>query len=500
MIRGLALVLLLVLAAPSAGAEERRITFLHFNDFYRLAPEKGQGGFAPLMALIRAERARAPEALTILSGDFISPSLHSSFDQGQHMIALGNALGIDLAVPGNHEFDYGPLVFRHRMRESRFPWLISNLFEADGRAFDNAPVALVREANGVKVGFLGLLTPRTAELARGMGELRFEPPIEAARPALAALAREGAEIFVALTHLTLAEDRALAKALPRLDLILGGHDHDPITWREGHTLIHKSGSDGQWLGVIELRVARPSAGERPRVTPARRMEPTQDATPDPAMAERVAAYEARFEPFLAQPIGACACALDSRRDTVRGQDSSFAALVTDALRDRLRADAALMNGGGFRGDRLRPSGVTLTRKDLLGEMPFGNIAVLIEASGATLRRALEHGLARLEAKGGGFPQISGMTVTYDPTRPAGSRVLAVEIGGRALDPDARYRLATSDYLAAGGDGYAMLRDAPLLIDGSDGRLVTSLVEDYLKTATPVVLDPRPRMRARGAGG
>ncbi|MBI4968246.1 MAG: bifunctional metallophosphatase/5'-nucleotidase [Rhodospirillales bacterium] len=496
MIRRLALVLLVLLAAPSARSEESRITLLHFNDFYRLAPEKGQGGFAPLMTLIRAERARAPEALTILSGDFISPSLLSSFDQGQHMIALGNELGVDLAVPGNHEFDYGPTVFRARMRESRFPWLIANLFESDGRAFNNAPIALVREVGGVKVGFLGLITPRTAELAPGLRGFRFEPPIEAARVALEALKGQGAELFVALTHLTISEDRALARALPTLDLILGGHDHEPITWREGRTLIHKSGSDGHWLGVVELRVDREKAGERWRVTPAWRMEPTQNVTPDPAMAARVAVHEGRLEPILNQPVGACACVLDSRRDTVRTKDSSLAALVTDALRDRLGADAALMNGGGFRGDALRASGTGLTRRDLVTELPFGNVAVLLEISGRQLRQALEHGLARLEAKSGAFPQVSGLAVTYDPARPAGARILSIEIGGRTLDAETRYRLATSDYLAAGGDGYDMLGAGRLLVDASDGRLITSLVEDYLKAKAPVVLDPEPRMRSR----
>ncbi|MCC7167749.1 MAG: 5'-nucleotidase C-terminal domain-containing protein, partial [Rhodospirillales bacterium] len=347
-----------------------------------------------------------------------------------------------------------------------------------------------------KVGFLGLITPRTGELAPGMRGFRFENPIEAAKLALAALKSQGAEIFVALTHLTVAEDRALAKALPQLDLILGGHDHEPITWREGRTLIHKSGSDGHWLGIVELRITRESGERKLRITPAWRMEPTQDVMPDPEMAAKVAVYESRFEPILNQPVGLCACALDSRRDTARTKDSSLAALVTDALRDQLNADAALMNGGGFRGDVLRATGATLTRRDLVTEMPFGNVAVLIELTGAQLREAMEHGLARVEAKSGAFPQVSAIALTYDPARPAGARILAIEVGGKALDPEARYKLATSDYLAAGGDGYAILRAGKLVIDASDGRLMTTLVEDHLKAKSPIVLDPAPRVRVR----
>ena len=117
----------------------------------------------------------------------------------------------------------------------------------------------------------------------------------------------------------------------------------------------------------------------------------------------------------------------------------------------------MSNGGGIRGDRTYPADTVLTRKDILTELPFGNVTVLAEISGAGLLAALENGVSQVEDGAGRFPQVSGLSFTYDPARPAGSRIVAVAVGGAALDPARSYRLATNDYLLGGGDGYASLQ-------------------------------------------
>lgn len=493
--RWLAALIVFLLATPAA-AGEGRITLLHFNDFYEIAPIEGWGGFAPLETLLERERARNPASLTLLSGDFISPSLLSGTTRGAHMIEFGNAIGIDIAVPGNHEFDFGAEVFRKRMGESRFPWLVTNLREADGRPFNGAPETLVRTVDGVRIGFLGLLTPQTKVLASGAETLRLEPVQPAAVAAVAALRAEGAEVIVALTHLSFEEDRDLAHSVSGIDLILGGHDHAPMTFMAGHTLVHKSGQDGHWLGVVELLVER-DAADGVRVTPSWRMESTRGVAGDAEIAARVATFEKTVDEAMGQAIGSSSSPLDSRAGTVRFKESSFGDLAADALRAGLAADVAVINGGGIRGDRLRPAGQPLTRRDVMTELPFANLALLFEVRGAAIREFLETAMETAGQPSGDFPQVSGLALVYDVSRPAGSRLVEVTVGGRPLDDAALYRFATSDYLAFGAMGTKVLAGAAPLVDRSAARLLTTLVEEYLAARSPVDLGSAPRIRATG---
>jgi len=176
-----ALAIALPLAA-GAKAETVRLTFLHVNDIYQHAPRDGRGGLAELGTLVERARAAAqgPVFFT-LGGDLISPSLASSVTRGQHMIELFNALGLDVAVLGNHEFDFGPEVTAERIAESRFPWLGTNVLGAEGRPFGGAVASVIREAAGLRIGFLGVLTPDTAQLARADG-VTFTPPAAAKVP------------------------------------------------------------------------------------------------------------------------------------------------------------------------------------------------------------------------------------------------------------------------------------------------------------------------------
>jgi 2',3'-cyclic-nucleotide 2'-phosphodiesterase (5'-nucleotidase family) len=485
--------LIVILFVSPALAGEVRLGFLQFNDMYELASKDGRGGFAALKTLLDRERERLPGAVTVLSGDFISPSLMSGVTHGAHMIDLGNAVGIDLAVPGNHEFDFGADAFRERLKESRFPWLVANIHESDGGIFAGLAPTAIREMGGLKVGFFGVITPRTAKLATATKGLTFTDHLPAARKSVADLKAQGAEVIVALTHLDFDDDRDLARRVPGIHLILGGHDHEAITWQEGDTLIHKSGQDAYWLGVVELAVDRGADG-RPLVTPSWRMLSTRGVPGDAAVAAKVADYEARLGAALDQPVGNCRQALDSRASVVRRRESSFGNLVTDALRVRLGADVALFNGGGIRGDTLRPAMEQLSRRDLMRELPFGNLGAMVEAKGSALRTALEKGLSGIEKGHGGFLQVSGLTMTIDPARPAGRRLLEATVAGQPLDDARAYRIAMPDYLAYGGDGQNVFAEATVLVDRSGALPVASLLEEYLKAGAPVDLGPGPRIK------
>jgi 2',3'-cyclic-nucleotide 2'-phosphodiesterase (5'-nucleotidase family) len=472
-----------MLGTASASGQSATLTLLSVNDVYEITPLQGKGGLAELMTLLRAERATATHHLTTVNGDFLSPSVMSALLKGAQMVALFNTLGVDAVVFGNHEFDFGPEVTQQRMAEAKFLWFGTNVLGPDGKPFGGALATMTRQVGELTIGLFGLLTPEAARLSSPGPTVTFAPVVPTAKTAVEALRQAGADVIIALTHLSIAEDRALAQQVSGISVILGGHDHEPITWYEGGTLIYKAGSDAHYLGRIDLMMEKKVTEKGPQVTvtPSWRMIANRGVTPDPSAAAEVARYTTILDQELGQPVGQTQTTLNSQTGEVRTRETTMGNLIADALREALQADVALVNSGGIRGNRLYEAGTTLTRRDILQELPFGNPGVLVELSGADLLAALENGMSQVENKAGRFPQVSGLRLTYNPGKPAGSRVLDVQVGEKALDRTATYRVATNDFLLKGGDGYSSLSNGKVLIDASGGALMATTVMHYITT-------------------
>lgn len=471
----------LALAGPAAAQEQRiatRLTFLHFNDAYQISPRRGLGGMGPMATLIQRERARAPQSVLTFGGDLISPSLLSGITKGAHMIEFANALRLQVAVLGNHEFDFGPEVLARRIGESKFPWLGANVLGADGKVFPGVAATRILPMGPVKVGFFGLVTPEARLYIRGGTPVNFAPFLPAARAAVDQLRRDGAQLVVALTHMNLVEDQQLVREVRGVNLVLGGHEHIPITVYERGVLILKAGSDAEFLGVADLDVVI-ERGET-RAIPSWRLVANYGVVADPAVQALVRRYEQQLEREMGQPIGTTEAPMDSHAATVRLREAAIGNLVADAIRGATGADVALVNGGGLRGNKEYPAGSTISARDVFSEMPFGNVVLVLEAKGSDIKAMLEHGLSRADREFGGFPQVSGVKVVFDPAKPAGQRIESVLVGEWALDPNRTYRLAVNDFLAAGGDGYAMLPGLKRIIDTNAGPLMAGVVIDFIK--------------------
>ncbi len=252
---------------PAATPAERsvRLTILQINDVYDITPvERGKKGGLARVATLRDRIAQeSPHVVFVLPGDFLSPSPMSSMFQGGQMVAALNAIGLDLATFGNHEFDFGAAVTRDRIRESRFTWVSANVLDpGTGLPFGGAVPFVLREYGGVRFAFFGLVTPETHTLSKGAGTLKFLDPIQAAKDVVARARRAKADVIVALTHQDMADDKQLAAAIPEIDLILGGHEHVPLDARVGNTLILKAGSDGVFLGRVDVSVGIGRDGRR----------------------------------------------------------------------------------------------------------------------------------------------------------------------------------------------------------------------------------------------
>lgn len=486
------------LAATEASAQTPsgdRVTFLHVNDIYQHAPQGGRGGLAGLQTLIARMRAVAtgPVVFTF-GGDLFSPSLASSITKGRHMVELFNELAPAAAVLGNHEFDFGPEVAAANIAASTFPWLGANVLGSNGQPFAGCVATHMHEAaEGLRIGFVGVLTPATAVLSNPTG-ITFTPPEAALRSGAASLRAAGAHLVVALTHLNIEDDRAIAADIPGIDLILGAHDHDPMSIMETGPLILKAGQDAHWLGAIEMELDRSAA--RTRITSLGwRFIPNVNVAPEPRLDAAVRAIEAQLDQALGRTLARLSAPLDSRTALVRMREAAIGNLMADALRAHFNADAALINGGALRGNREYPVGHDFTRRDLISEMPFGNTVVLLELTGAELQGVLEHGVSAIESPSGRYPQVSGIALTYDPGDPVGSRLREVSIGGAPLDMARRYRLATIDFLARGGDGYAGLRSARVIVDAAGGPLIVNVIAEAIEQRGSI--DARVEGRTKG---
>ncbi len=464
-----------------AWAEPTNLTLLHINDVYEIAPSRGVGGFAPLMTLLKEERNAADHSLTTVGGDFLSPSLLSGLDKGANMIALFNAVGVDYVGLGNHEFDFGSDVLRERMGESWSKWIATNTLGSDGKPFGGALDMAIEQVGEYKVGLFGVLTTETDTLSSPGAGVTFSPVIEASTAAVASLKDQGANVIIAITHQDIADDRELAQSVDGIDVILGGHDHDPITFYEGGVLIHKSGSDAHYLGVIDLLIdtVETRNGPATSILPTWEMRTTAGVEPDAEVAALVDTYTQLLDDELNVVIGTTSVELDSQRSSVRSAETTMGNMIADAMRAGVNADITITNGGGIRGDRTYDAGSQLTRRDIQTELPFGNVTVLLELTGAQVLEALENGVSRVEDGAGRFPQVSGLSFSFDASKAAGSRVASVMVGSSALLPNGTYRVATNDYMANGGDGYAVFTQGTTIIDASGATYMASMVMDYI---------------------
>jgi 5'-nucleotidase len=216
---------------PASAARNRApVTFLQINDVYTVEPTDGLGGLARVATEKKQLAAAGHSPFLVIAGDFLSPSVASSVFKGEQMIAELNATGLDVATIGNHEFDFGDDVLIRRMREARFTWVVSNVVDAKtGEPIGNAVPYLVKTFGTLKVGFIGLCLNTLEVSGDKLTHTRIIDPIVAAKKYVPVLKQQGAQVVVAVTHLSYLTDRAMVEALPQIDLVIGGHEHYPIT-------------------------------------------------------------------------------------------------------------------------------------------------------------------------------------------------------------------------------------------------------------------------------
>ncbi len=478
-------------AQPEASSSSKcvQITLLQVNDVYQFMPvDRGtQGGLARVSALRKQIMKDSPNTLFLLSGDTISPSVESIKTKGQHMIDAWNNIGLDYATLGNHEFDFGPDELLKRMKESKFQWLAANVTDNKGNSFGGMPPFVIREMDGIKVGIFGILLPDTKTTSKPGPDVRILGSCETAKRIVPQMRAAGAQVIVALTHLTMREDKQLAHCVPEIDIIIGGHEHTLLQSLAGRTPIFKMTADARQLGRFDLTVDR-ATGKLQSVD--WEVIPVNDTV---AEDPQFAAVTEKYKDLLAtynEMVGRTRVRLDARSEANRTGETNVGDFVADSLRQATNADVALINGGTIRADTIYEPG-PLSKHDVLAILPFGTEVVKIELTGATLRRALEHGVSQSEPgeEPGRFPQVSGLRFSFETSSPAGSRVKKITVGGQPLDDRKTYTLATNVYLVGGGDGYEMFKGARRLTKQGESQVDSEILRKAIASA-PEGINPQ----------
>lgn len=489
---GLLVSFFLTSASPQKTECNVRVTLLQVNDVYQFTPDAdGKGGLDRVLTLKKSIQSENPNTLFLLAGDTISPSVESITYKGAQMIEAWNTIGLDYATFGNHEFDFGPDVLRDRIRESKFGWIAANVIDTKtDKPFAGVAPFVIREFGGVKIGIFGIVLPETRITSRPGPDVEFRNPCDVAKHMVSEIHDRGAKVVVALTHLSMREDKEVARCAD-VDLIIGGHEHTLLESSAGGAPIFKMTADAREMGRFDLNINK-STGKLDsidwRVIPV-----TKDT---PAAPEFSSVYR-KYGTLLAQlgkPVGRTSVALEARSAENRTRETNVGNFITDAFRKSTAADVALMNGGSVRADELIAPG-QLTVRDVLSMLPFKNKLVKIEITGATLRAALEHGVSRSaeDKEPGGFPQVSGIQFSFDASRKPGERIVDLKVNGRPLDESRKYTLTTTTFIGIdGGDGYTMLKGATVVLPPERAPLDSEVVQRAISSVRSIA----PRIEGR----
>ncbi|KAE9011736.1 hypothetical protein PR001_g15839 [Phytophthora rubi] len=476
-------------AKPPTGDQTAKLVILSVNDVYDMTPnEHGYGGIAEFATLLERQKAALSEDVTLLvtlNGDFLSGSEMGEYFKGAHMIELMNHLGIEYVVLGNHEFDFGADELKARMRDSTAKWFGSNVLNAaTGALFDGVvDMELVKLKDGLKLGVFGVCTEETPTLSFPGATVKFDDVFSTSRRCVDELKAQGADFILALTHLSVSQDKKLARSVPGIDVVLGGHDHEPFTMYEGKTFIHKSGQNAFWLAKLEFELHR--SAEHPErglaVLPQWSMIANARMPPQPACQQILFKYmremaSANDPEQNERVLATLATTLSTRTALLRAGESNAGNLVADALRSELAADVGFINGGFIRGDKEYPAKSNVTVGILKHEMPFPRPAVLVRIKGSDLRDALIQHLYKYPQQSGSHPHVSGLRLTIDmqATPPAVTKM--VNDNGDPVDLDAELLVATSKFVAGGGDGCSSWLKGEILREAAK---IPEVVADFM---------------------
>jgi 5'-nucleotidase len=452
----------------AGGKPPLNVTVLFFNDTHgHLRPFKVKtdtgyaevGGIARLAALaekIRVENTdNGVRTFLLLAGDILEGTPMSTVFQGRPDVECFNAMSVDAMTVGNHEFDFGFRNFLDLKKMASFPFLSSNIILKDSGTLLCKSWVSFSLTQDISLSVIGATTQDLMVTTRpdNVKQVTVLDSVRTVKDAVDRMNKKGPVIL--LSHSKHTTDRAIARAVPELSAIIGGHDQILLSpcRKVGNVPIFQAFEKCKYLGRIDLEVD-PATGKT-RLVAQSYIPVTSDITPDPQIDRIVNHYYARMDKKFKEVIGESRVFLDGEREKIRYEETTLGNLVSDIMREYTAADVALLNSGS-----LRASIDTgpVTREDVFKAMPYANEIVLLNLTGRELIQALTRSVrATREDEDGGFLQVSG--IRFNVRRHAVEQVQLISTH-MPVDPDKIYRVAVTDFLASGGDGYKLFVGKP----------------------------------------
>lgn len=369
--------------------------------------------------------------------------------------------------------------------ESKFKFINSNIIDKrTDQLLKGTLKSKILTFDNIKFGIFALCTEETPLISYCGENIQFLNIFETADKKVHELKENGADVIIALTHLSLKEDIELSKKVPEINIILGGHDHLSFTQISGETLIMKAGNDAHYLGSIQLKVNRINTKfnkQYIQILPSWNMILNMGNEPDPNVKKVIDKYKKELPDDLDEEVAYCEPSLDTRTEKIRSQETIFGNMVADAIRDNFEVDLVLMNGGGIRGDKKYPPGHIITKRDLATELPFTNPCYEIEILGSDLLNVFEECLQKADRRHGSFPHYSsGVSLSYDISQTPGKRLIKVTLDGKEIDTKRFYRFVTTKYNLSGGDGLISCTKGNPIDNPKNGTIVRDSCYTYLK--------------------
>ncbi|MGZ3938309.1 MAG: bifunctional metallophosphatase/5'-nucleotidase [Flavisolibacter sp.] len=431
------------------------VNFVQINDVYEIAPLSGgkEGGMARVATLKKKYLQKNPNTFLVIAGDFVSPSVYNSLQyegkaiRGKQMIQAMNAAGMDFAIFGNHEFDLKEGELQDRINESNFQWISSNAFRKTATgvvpfSYRNTTVPRsyvlnVKDADGTtaKIGLFGLVLPFNKA-----DYVSYTLALDVAKEMYNRL-KDSVDAVVAFTHESMAEDEALAKELPELAAIIGGHEHDQHFEKVGKVFITKALSNAKSAYVINLRMNKKkhSVSVTPKLEKINESVVMDSAT-DAVVQKWQGIAERNYSSLgfdAKKVLMTNGAPLDGREAEIRSHPTDLTKLIVSAIASAVpRADAVIVNSGSIRVDDVLQ--MPLTEYDVLRTLPFGGAIKEVDMKGSLLVKVLEQG--KKNAGTGGYLLHNENLVN------ANDQWLLNNI---FIDPAKAYHVAVTDFLLTG---------------------------------------------------
>ena len=446
-------------------------TFLSTNDFHgqletgRLVSSQLVGGAAYNMTYVNDYRALNPLGTSLFdAGDMMQGTPISNLLWGESVIDVFNHMGYQAATAGNHEFDWGQAVLQERIAQADFPFVLANVFleGTDTRPSWLKPTVTFT-IKGQQVGVIGVTSEYTASIvmAGNLDGLEIRPAAPLVEQLAAELRAAGADMVVVLSHMPdvyggVVSLETATLGLPGVDLIISGHSHSGFTGKLNGVPIIQQYSSGTAIGVSDLRYDRLY---RNIALSKLQVVTTYNAgvTPDAAIAELVAGYQAEIAPIVnavkATTLGAI---LRSGNDRYI-KEVPMGDLIADAQAWRGGTQIAFMNPGGIRTDITYSSYPhDITWGDFFTVQPFDNKLVTMDLTGSQIYALLEQQFPPTQSSMK-LLQVSGLKYTFDTSLPVESRITSLTLadGTPILPDDTTYSVACNEFIATGGDLFSV---------------------------------------------